>query len=120
MIYDSKEQAEKAAEEFAMDKLRDCFLVQIYGRDNSTNVRFGPSDNGPWHYETFKYRTLNKGDICWVWDGAQDKGLRIFNGNYACGKPMFSYYKNFDDSFTWNHYEQTGLNIFDGGNNDER
>ena len=119
MIYDSKDAARCAAERFGKVKMADGEFIKIIPRGDRVEVYHG------FHTDSldiaeFHFRTLKKGDICWVWDRPDSKRLRIFDGVYGRGKPMFSGEKDLSESFTWDNYEQTGLNIFDGGKNDER
>ena len=123
MIYDSKEQAEKAAEYFAMGGFNAGFYVSVRSGKQSVDVGYSRQETGPWHYESFKYSTLKKGDLCWCWNGndPQNSVLRIFVGEcHSDRKLFFSDSRKTDIAYAWNHYEQTGLNIYDGGKNDER
>ena len=120
MIYDSKEKAEKAAEEFAMEKLKDGKYVRTYKEGYSFLVYYTKYIESAWYTEEFKFRTLKKGDICWVWDEKINIQISMFTGEYTSeDAPLFSEHKDMETSCSFNHYEPTGLNIFDGVKNED-
>ena len=83
MIYKNKEQAEKAAEEFAIEKLKTGQFVRRYEEEDSFFINSTFDLGNAWKSEEFKYCTMRKGDIFWCWDlEKKHPAIYIYRGIY--------------------------------------
>jgi hypothetical protein len=112
MKYDTKEEAEKAAEDFGKEKMKEGQFIKIVPKSNEIEVYYG-YHTGDLNIKYFKF--LKKGDICWCWNAnSYDKHLFAFTGFYGGDDPLFSNLKSMELPDKFENHEPIWLNIYDG------
>jgi hypothetical protein len=113
MQYESKEAAEKAAEEFALEKMREGRYVKQYQEGDCIFVmHYGEpwTENG---LERFDFVELERGDVCVIRYATSDS-LSIFTGYTDKGKPLFTTNLCLSPGLEEQFIRKTGYNVITG------
>lgn len=116
MFYKNKAEAEKAANNFAIEMLKKGYYVSRGDYDDKIHISYGCSLDPASVSKHFEYHTLKKGDVCEVSLVGGEKTTRIFSGEYWQGKPFFVCWISEigEKGELWSSYKKIGYNILTG------
>lgn len=118
MIYKNKAEAEKAANNFAIEMLKKGYYVSRGDYNDKIHISYGCSLDPTSISKHFEYHTLKKGDVCEVVGSGGEKSSKIFTGEFSGIVPLFldwtTTIKSGVRGFKYENYKKIGYNILTG------
>lgn len=108
----TKEQAEKAAMECAIEKINEGLVVWRTNNHNEIRIDFDT------RHTSFPFIDLKPGDVCFIWDeDSKDTAISIFNKISPQGSLIFSssinYIRSEKRGIRYQNYRPLGFNVLE-------